>query len=289
VPQGIPNNFYVPSFPYAPQPGWNNAAGFATYSNGNVWATQAAAALSLSALPSLFGGSNYAFGGAETFANGSGPGGFPPSLNTQVSQLLAARGGALPSAALYVVEGGGNNARHALEDLGANPSLGQIVSTISQASAQYAVDVGNIVDRLQAAGAQHIVVWNAPNVAAAPAISSLGPGATGLASLLVQNMNAALSYRLAGETGVSTFDVYGLVGQVIASPATYGLSNVTDACITGVCNPATNLFWDGIHPSAAGHQILADAFVAQVVPEPGAVWLMVAGLAGIGLARRRRA
>jgi outer membrane lipase/esterase len=120
-------------------------------------------------------------------------------------------------------------------------------------------------------------------------VSGLGANAIGLASLLVQNMNAALDYRLAGETGVSTFDVFGLVGQVVANPSAYGLTDTTNACITGVCNPATNLFWDGIHPTAAGHQVLADAFVAQVVPEPGAVWLMMAGLAGIGLLLRRRA
>jgi phospholipase/lecithinase/hemolysin len=39
--------------------------------------------------------------------------------------------------------------------------------------------------------------------------------------------------------------------------------NVTDACIdvfTGtVCEPASRyLFWDGIHPTRAGHAILAE-------------------------------
>lgn len=290
VPQPVPNNGYVPTFPYAPQPGWNNATGLATYSNGLVWASHAAAALGLQALPSLAGGSNFAFGGAETFLDGSGPGNFPPSLNTQVSALLAATGGALPSTALYVVEGGGNNARRALTSLGATPTLPQIVGTVSQASAQYAVDVGNIVDRLQAAGAQHIVVWNAPDISAAPAISSLGPQAEGLASLLVQNMNTALDYRLSTESGVIAFDVFGLVGQIRANPAAYGLGNVTDACVTGICtHPDSYLFWDGIHPSARGHELLANAFVAAVVPEPGAVWLMMAGLVGVGLVLRRRA
>lgn len=289
VPQAIPNNAYVPSFPYAPQAGWNNVGSFATYSNGNVWATQAAASLGLSAMPSLAGGTNFAFGGAQAVINGS-PGGFPPSLNSQVSMLLGATGGALPGSALYVVEGGGNDARRVLESLGAAPSLPQIVTAFSQASAQYAIDVGNIVDRLQAAGAQHIVVWNAPNLGTAPGITFQGASAAGLASLLTANMNQALAYRLNGEAGVSTFDVYGLVGQIMASPASYGFSNVTDACITGVCtNAAANLFWDGIHPTAAAHQVLASAFVATVVPEPGAVWMMMAGLVGIGFVLRRRA
>lgn len=287
VPQGVPDNSYIPSFPYAPQASWNNAGDFATYSNGQVWASLAAAAMGLSAAPSLAGGTNLAFGGAQTFIDGS-QGGFPPSLNTQLSQLLSATGGTLPSTALYVVEGGGNNARRVLESLGAAPSLPQIVSAFSQASAEYAIDVGNIVDRLQAAGAQSIVVWNTPHLGLAPAVTFQGASVAGLASLLTQNMNDALAYRMGSEIGVSTFDVFDLTEQIVANPASYGLSNVTDACVTGVCNPATHLFWDGIHPTAAAHQIVANAFVASVVPEPGAVWLVVSGLLGIGAVLRRR-
>ena len=45
VQQTIANNTYIPTFPYLPQPGWNNALGLATYSNGNTWATSFAAQL----------------------------------------------------------------------------------------------------------------------------------------------------------------------------------------------------------------------------------------------------
>ena len=285
VSQSVLNDSYVPSYPYAPS---------GTYSNGPVWASSFAAQLGvpMSAMPSLSGmGTNFAFGGAETSVNGPpNQGGFPFSLSTQVGMAIGGMGGQLPGSALYVVAGGGNNARHALEALGANPSFAQMVAGVAQVSAAYAIDIGNIVDTLQAAGAHNIVVWNAPNLGAAPAVRAQGAAAVGLATLMTSSMNAALDYRLSTETGVTTFDLFGLVSSIAANPGAFGLSNATNACGAAVnaCDPATAMFWDGIHPTAAGHLILANAMVAAVVPEPGAVWLMMAGMVGIGAVLRRR-
>jgi outer membrane lipase/esterase len=285
APQVVANDGYVPSLPYSPS---------GTYSNGPVWASSFAAQLGMpmSALPSLTGvGTNFAFGGAKTSVNGPpNQGGFPFSLSTQVGMAIGGMGGQLPNSALYVVAGGGNDARAALEALGANPSFAQVVAGISQVSAAFAIDVGNIVDTLQAAGAQNIVVWNAPNLGAAPAVRAQGAGAAGLATLMTASMNSALDYRLSTETGVTTFDLFGMVSSIAANPGAYGLDNVTNACgaLVNNCNPATALFWDGIHPTAAAHLILANAMVAAVVPEPGVVWLMMAGLVGMGAVLRRR-
>jgi len=283
VPQPIPNDFFVPSLPYAP---------FGTYSNGPVWATSFAAGLGLSATPSLAGGTNFAFGGARTLTDGANPGGFPFSATTQVGQFLGATGGVAPSNALYVVAIGGNDARAALESLGPAPSLPQIVTTISNTANQYAINVGNIVDTLQAAGAQNIIVWNSPNLGAAPAVLGQGAGVAGLATLLAQSMNDALAYRLSFETGVFTFDVFGLVNSVVANPGAFGLTNVTNACVTGLCmDPSTYLFWDGIHPSAAGHQLIAGEMLqlAQAIPEPGTWLLMALGLVALLSWKRRPA
>jgi outer membrane lipase/esterase len=282
VPQPIPNDFYVPSLPFAP---------FGTYSNGPVWATSFAAGLGLSATPSLAGGTNFAFGGARTLVDG-GMGGFPFSATTQVGQFLGATGGVAPSDALYVVAIGGNDALAALESLGPAPSLPQIVTTISNTANQFAINVGNIVDTLQGAGAQNIIVWNSPNLGAAPAVAGQGASVAGLATLLAQSMNDALAYRLSFETGVFTFDVFGLVNSVVANPGAFGLTNVTNACVTGICtDPSTYLFWDGIHPSAAGHALVAGEMLqlAQAIPEPGTWLLMALGLAGLVGWKRRQA
>jgi outer membrane lipase/esterase len=280
VPQAITSDSYIPSLPYFPS---------GNYSNGPVWATSFAAGLGLSAAPSLGGGTNFAFGGARVSVDGT-LGGFPYSLRTQVGQFLGATGNVAPSDALYVIAGGGNDARDALASLGASPSLPEIVGAISQASAQFAINVGALVDTLQAAGAQNIVVWNAPDLGLAPAVRAQGAQAAALGTLLASNMNEALDYRLASETGVTTFDIFSFTNLVAANPAAYGLSNVVNACVTGVCtDPSQYLFWDGIHPSAAGHALLSEAMLAAVVPEPATYLMMALGLGALLVWRKRAA
>ena len=67
TPTPIVSPSFIPSLPYASN----------RYSNGPVWVEQFAAKLGLSALPSVLGGTNYAFGGARTGPAGSS---FPFSL-----------------------------------------------------------------------------------------------------------------------------------------------------------------------------------------------------------------
>lgn len=272
-----------------PGGGWFSTRPYAsgTYSNGPVWASSFAASLGLSAAPSLLGGSNYAFGGAQTAAPGvETPDGFPYSLKRQTEFFLADHGGVAPADALYVLESGGNNARDALAAmlLGANPA-----SVIAATSLQYAIDTGMLIDQLQAKGAQHIVVWNTPNLGLTPLAASYGALGMGLASDLSASMNAALALQLNGRAGVSSFDVFGLMTQVAAAPAAFGLANVTDACgaVLG-CDASTYLFWDGIHPTARGHELLAAGMLAAV-PEPASYLLLLAGLLVLaGAAQRRR-
>jgi outer membrane lipase/esterase len=273
--QTITGNSYVPSYPYAPG---------TTYSNGPVWATYAASALGVSAAPSLAGGSNYAFGGATT-----GPAGnpFPYSLLTQATQYLASTGGAASSSALYVVAGGGNDARAALSAIAANPASGP--ATIAATAASFAANILTIVNELNSVGAQHIVVWDTPNLGLTPAVVAGGGAALG--TLLAMDMNADLAAALTGKTDVSIFDIFGLGTSIALDPSAYGFANVTDACgaVVGAnCN--TYAYWDGIHPTTAAHLVIADAFVDEVtgVPEPSTWAMMILGFAGIGFMAYRR-
>lgn len=276
--QVITGNSYIPSQPYASQ----------QYTNGNVWAYSFASAIGLGAYaaPSLAGGGNFAYGGARVRKDGS-VGGFPPSLRTQANGYLGATGGTASSSALYVVAGGGNDARDALEAVAADP--GNAVSIIATAALTYAFNTGRIVDSLQAAGAQHIVVWDVPNLGITPAVSAEGSFASLLGNLVSKSMTNALTARMSGEAGVSLFDIYGLSSAWAADPGAFGFVNATDACgaIVG-CDPSTYAFWDGIHPTSAGHALIAEAMLAAVVPEPETVVLMVAGLALVGWRARRR-
>jgi outer membrane lipase/esterase len=270
--QVISGNGYVPSRPYAS----------GTFSNGPTWVDGLASALGVGAMPSLLGGSNYAFGGAQTRDESGGS----PSLLSQLGMYFDTTEGVASADALYVLAGGGNNARAALEAIGFGGA--PILRTTLLTAVSYARDVGLMVDQLQAAGATDIIVWNTPNLGLTPAVMSLGAEASFLGQTLASAMNSALQRRLADEAGVRIFDLYGLVGSVVADPAAFGLVNVTDACGAPslACDAATALFWDGIHPTATGQLIIADAMIAVAVPEPG-TWVMFAA-GGLLLALRRR-
>jgi outer membrane lipase/esterase len=270
--QTITGNTYVPSQPY----------GSGVYSNGPVWASGVASAIGVTLQPSLAGGTDYAFGGATTGPAGNG---FPYSLLTQANQYLSSH--TASATALYVIAGGGNDARAALGQIAACSGV-CLGPTVATTATQYATNVGAIVDALQASGAKHIVVWNTPNLGLAPAVAAAG--ATGLGTFLAGSMNAALAARLAGEPGVTTFDIFGLGTSIALNPGAYGFTNVTDACgaiVAANCN--TYAYWDGIHPTAAAHEVIAEAF-AQVagIPEPSTWVLMFLGFAGIGFMAYRR-
>jgi outer membrane lipase/esterase len=278
--QVITGNSYIPTQPY----------GSGQFTNGDVWVKSFAEMIGLApyAVAVRNGGANFAFGGARTSTDGVG---LPPSLTAQAGLFLGSTGGTAPGGALYVVAGGGNDARDALEAAAAAAATaGDPFAVIAAAASLYAQNTGAIVDSLQAAGAKRIIVWDAPNLALAPAVQAQGAGATFLGGAVSTAMNMALAARLSGEAGVSTFDLFGVQGQIYADPSAYGLSNVSDACgAVANCNASDYLYWDGIHPSAAGHALLARQMFITAVPEPGTWALFVGGLLVVGLRSRKRA
>lgn len=271
--QTVTDNSYIPTYTYAS----------GVYSNGPVWATQFADKLGLSLTPSLLGGTNYAFGGAQT--SFYQPGLSTPSLTMQTGMYLTDKGGTADATGLYVVAGGGNNIRATLLAVLADP--GNAYAIIGAAAMQFATDIGNIVDSLQGAGAKDIIVWNAPNLGITPAVTAAG--GAGLGTLISQSFNDVLTWRLSSEIDVKTFDLFGLAGQAAAN----GFTNTTDACgaINPTCNTdmSKNLFWDGIHPTTAAHSLIAENMYVTAVPEPETFVLMAIGLGLVALRVRRRA
>ncbi|MFB1029703.1 MAG: G-D-S-L family lipolytic protein, partial [Thauera sp.] len=117
---------------------------------------------------------------------------------------------------------------------------------------------------------------------------------------------ALRSFAGVPELEVLRFDAFGLLDEVVRSPAANGFSDIETACLQGlylaptpgapaptICaNPDEHLFWDVVHPSAAAHVILADAMYRQVraafVPEPSLPALLVVGVFFLGIFRRPR-
>jgi outer membrane lipase/esterase len=276
--QVITGNSYIPTQPY----------GSGTYSNGSTWVTSFAAGIGLpvGGAPSLAGGGNHAFGGARTTIDGP-VAGFPFSAASQVAGFLGSAPPVLAGSGLYVIAIGGNDVRDTGAAVAADPA--SAASIIGSAAAAYAAGVGSMVDALQARGAVNIVVWGVPDVGRSPAALATGPVGAGTASFIASSFNGALQARLSTESfGVRYFDVAGTIANVFAAPASFGFSNVTDACgaISG-CDPSTYLFWDGIHPTSAAQALVANALLTAV-PEPTSALLMTLGVASLVVARRRR-
>lgn len=279
TPTPTPDDRFIAQYPYATD----------RYSNGPVWAEVFAQRYGhgIGAVASNLGGTNYAYGGARA-GDPSDPA-FPATLTRQVATFLAQHPQA-PADALYVVAGGGNDARDLIAKAGQVLAAGgDPTALIAAGASTYATYIDAMVGKLEQAGAKRIVVWDTPNAGLAPAILANSAGALGTA--VADAMNAYLWQALSDDLalGVSVFDSYGFVTSVAANPAAYGLVNATNACaaLTGV-NCDQYFFWDGIHPTAAGHRLLAEAMVA-FVPEPTTGILLISGLFVLSLCRRRKA
>jgi outer membrane lipase/esterase len=77
---------------------------------------------------------------------------------------------------------------------------------------------------------------------------------------------------------------------MVANPAAYGFTDVTDACFDGttVCaNPSQYLFFDSFHPTTATDAFAARGFLETVAPEPSTFLLIFGGLALCAAFRKR--
>ena len=203
---------------------------------------------------------NYAVAGARA----QGIGAEKPSFGDQVQKYLAATGGTADPNGLYVVQFGGNDIRDALESaqLGGDPT-----AVIGGAIQSLAHNIG----LLSQAGARKLLVANAPNLGKVPVIAALGAQAP--AEQLSAAYNMALDGLLAqlamGGLEIYRLDLFSFVDVAVQMPHGFGFSDATTPCLqvfappaTGVCDdPDQRLFWDGIHPTRAGHRLVGNIAV----------------------------
>jgi outer membrane lipase/esterase len=258
------NPLLIPSAPYA--------QGGHHYTNGATWIEQFARSCGLagSVQPAFRGdtvkAANFAVGAARSYDDGSNV-----NLGDQVDAFLQATGGVASPGALYVIEMGGNDVRDALV---AYPTGHEIVLQ----DALTAIWLN--VQRLYAAGARKFLIWTVPNAALTPAIrrlNALTPGTARLATGLTLQFNALLNglvTQLSAAPGITIarLDAFGLLNELSATPELFGLTSVTTACVTpnqqpfACADPDQFLFWDGLHPTAAVHGIIAQRAASVLVP-----------------------
>ena len=231
----------------------------AAHNYQGVWVEQLAAMLPAHPVvkDSLDGGTNYAYGFATTGSGTSvltlGSGLNAPFVNvnnvgTQISTYLATHP-KITSKTLFVVWAG------AIDVLYASKPQDVVDAAIDQASN---------IQRLIAAGATQFIIPNLPPLGAVPRFNGLPSQAlTATQGAVLYNATLAAGVDIVrffsfGRVQIHMLDVFSLFNHVIASPATYSLNNVTSMS-QGVltANPDLYLFWDDLHPTTRGHNILA--------------------------------
>lgn len=255
------------------------------WSNGPLAVDLFAATFGVTLAPSVLGGTNFAWGGALAQ---SLPGGVP-DVPDQINMFAATLAGtpADPNA-IYVIDGGGNDIANALSS--SNP-----LAVVQSALAAWSQSIA----ALAGLGAEHLLVFNVPDIGVTPRVREIDAqlGANGqvmaAASQLTLLFNSQFAQLIAEARhlygiDIDVVDLYGIGKALEADPASFGLLNATDACVTaaGVCeHPNTYAYWDPFHPTARIGEIWADA-MRQAVPEPATIAL--AGLALLALALVRR-
>ncbi|MDO1559075.1 SGNH/GDSL hydrolase family protein [Brevundimonas sp. 2R-24] len=226
------------------------------FSNGQVWIERLG--FTVGGATGVSGSRSFAFGGAWT-ANG----GLTPTLAQQIA-MYGGSGGTLGGGDLVILWGGANDIFGGVgpASVTANP-----FATISASAQVAAANMGAHINSVANAGAGTILVANLPNLGATPQFNS-GPGlaAQGIVVQATSAFNAALFAQAQAQaaahpnTNVIYMDVDRAYQTLLAAPSAFGLTNVSQACFNGVtvCTGADGyLFWDGVHPTAAGHALLA--------------------------------
>lgn len=241
------------------------------FSNGPVWVQDLARELHLpSVTPSLNGGTDFAYGGAEA---GQEPlhTVLPIDLPGQLAQF-AIQDPHPAANALYTLSIGANDVIDAIGAYAGNPSS-------ALADVQTAVqDEIAFVSGLAADGARDFAILNVPDLGKTPEEAKNAATATYLSSVYNQELTSALgSLGLADHLDIHLLDSFGLIDQAVAHPLQFGLTNVTKPVWTGdYVNPLSGhlnaagaaqnkyLFFDHLHPTETGHLALAGLALAAL-------------------------
>ncbi|MGE4546937.1 MAG: autotransporter domain-containing protein, partial [Desulfurella sp.] len=113
-------------------------------------------------------------------------------------------------------------------------------------------------------GAKQIVVLTLPPIQDTPSAIQGGAQAQALAAGYTQLYNIYLQQALSSihnQTGLNIITLNGqtLFSELVSNPGAYGIVNTTDEAMLNTNDPNYThyLFWDGVHPTAYVHSIIA--------------------------------
>ncbi|MFC5345380.1 autotransporter domain-containing protein [Brevundimonas staleyi] len=207
------------------------------------------------------GSINYAYGGSRTDNTIA----FPPGMRQQLTTYVG-RGGAFGASDLVSVLGGANNIFQGLSAFAVLPPASQTNPTgyMAPIISAAVADMNFIVNDIATRGAGTILVTNLPRLGITPQFSPtpLAALADNSGSTFNSQLQTALITTAAARPGTNIilFDLAKVSDALASNPGRFGLTNVTQSCFTGtsVCaNPDSYLYFDGVHPTAAGHRLIA--------------------------------
>jgi phospholipase/lecithinase/hemolysin len=217
------------------------------FCNGPVWVERLASSLGVPVptASELFGGTNYAWGGAATGLSGNSASG-TPNVGTQISYYLA-RYSTLDAGQLVVVEGGYND--FGGETDGSFPvwNLVQEITELAEHGGKYFLVPNLLIVRSPGSDPQAFPQYKL----FASQFNNLLPGEL---TKLEKTLGITIYH----------FDDDSVAQQVLNDPAAFGFTNVTDPAKSGdigapgtvVDNPDQYFWWDPGHATRAFYQIL---------------------------------
>jgi outer membrane lipase/esterase len=144
-------------------------------------------------------------------------------------------------------------------------------------------------------GFTDIYVANLPDIGRTPRASVSGQQTEYSDAVNAFNQGIA-NIVSSGGPGLHLVDIYTAFNFVLANPASFGITNTTQGCISGPSDAnlcadlgAQRVYWDDVHPTTLVHGIIAGAFQSAILPVPVPAAFPLLGSALLLLLRIKRA
>nr|WP_319493081.1 SGNH/GDSL hydrolase family protein [uncultured Desulfobacter sp.] len=249
------------------------------FSNGLVWVEYLAVAIGVDVpAPSFLGGTNYAWGGAET---GDGRSIYnTPNIGTQIESFLVSDS---PKDNQFFILWAGANDIHNGDDQNPQEIVNNIIEHIRRLA------LASLDETL------NLMIPNLPPLGQTARAQCLGSEISWIFDGISIGFNINLGRELnklknelktsnSKELNLYRLDIFSLFQEMLIDPAAFGFTNVSDTvrmstddlgCPLGVTivpneeelvdNPDEYIFFDDIHPTTAAHRVIAERALEIIV------------------------